>query len=668
MKETKKYRFIDKIESLSKEEKLYAINFFTKFPQYEKYIDWNRCQSLTYKDFEQVFKIAENSRRSLKHKTKSDPQLLFEKYNCKIITQTDDFLIIVPYDWECAVFFNSFNCGGEGARWCIGYKKNPKTWYTYRLDKNLFALLFFTKRHPVFGKKILLQYEPGEKDFIFWNQDDVPLVNIMDHYLPLCDSQEKENPPLYKNLPSEWYSHLLNEKEVSKQLFFEFDIFFGINTEEICDLLPESKILKKDKFSEEICDFLMESKILKRDKFSSSLQNAYKIIEQEQEPILQRIHCKEYYINGSVLVGYCNNQTSEAIIPSDITSIGDHAFDYCYNLTSIVIPDSVTSIGENAFESCENLTSIIIPDSVTSIGAGSFMFCKNFTSINIPNSVTSIGAGTFMFCSNLKSINIPNCVTSIGDHAFYDCDNLRSITIPKSVTSIGAWAFEGCSNLTSIVIPDSVTSIGENAFEGCENLTSVTIPSSVAYIGEGAFMNCINLTTMSIPNNVIFIGKEAFKGCINLTSIDIPNSVTSIGENAFEGCENLTSVTIPGSVTSIGEGTFWNCMNLTAINLPDSVTVIEKNAFSFCESLTSISIPGSVTFIGEGAFRDCINLTSINIPKSITAIGEDVFKSCINLKSVYDEAIFEYIKPILGEPQSIQSYIKTFFLDRRIHS
>jgi hypothetical protein len=160
---TKKARYIEKLDALSAEQKKAVTDFFTKYPNYEKHIDWNST-SLTYHDFEDVFALAENSLKNIKRKRKTDPRLLFEKYNCEIIRQTDDFLIVVPLDWECAVFFNSFHCGGEGARWCIGAANDASHWNSYLEGKNIFFLIYFVNKHPLLKKKTLIEYnaEDGE--------------------------------------------------------------------------------------------------------------------------------------------------------------------------------------------------------------------------------------------------------------------------------------------------------------------------------------------------------------------------------------------------------------------------------------------------------------------------------------------------------------------------
>ena len=225
----------------------------------------------------------------------------------------------------------------------------------------------------------------------------------------------------------------------------------------------------------------------------------------------------------------------------------------------VVIQQGVRAIGDQAFYYCENLTSVTIPDSVTSIGGDAFSGCAALTSVTIPSSVTSIGGGAFSGCTSLTSVAIPSSVTEIGGSAFSGCTELTSITIPEGVTSIGGGAFSGCTGLTSVTIPDSVTSIGGSAFSGCTGLTSVTIPDSVTSIGNSVFSGCTALTAVTIPESVTYINGEVFSNCVRLAKVTIPKSVTEISSKAFYYCDSLTDVYYAGTAAdwakiSISEG------------------------------------------------------------------------------------------------------------------
>jgi len=92
-----------------------------------------------------------------------------------------------------------------------------------------------------------------------------------------------------------------------------------------------------------------------------------------------------------------------------VTSIDRYAFWLCKALTNIDFPNSLTSIGEKAFNYCTNLSSITIPD-------GAAIFNEAFSS-----------------CSNLKSINLGsgiifNGISGNNSNAFTDCESIEVVT------------------------------------------------------------------------------------------------------------------------------------------------------------------------------------------------------------------------------------------------
>ena len=281
--------------------------------------------------------------------------------------------------------------------------------------------------------------------------------------------------------------------------------------------------------------------------------------------------------NGTITITGYTGPGGAVTIPSTIdglpvTTIGDYAFSWCSDLTSVTIPNSVTTIGESAFASCISLTSVTIPNSITNIGVGPFAGCSGLSAITADTlnafyssvdgilfnkkqtELTQYPAG-----KTASDYTIPNSVTNIGDYAFYDCSGLTSVTIPNSVATIGGVAFSHCSGLTSVTIGNSVTTIGHGAFMDCSSLTSITIPNSVTsfvdgyeyWDGEGhpqangVFSGCTSLTNVTIPSSVTTIGDYAFSSCYSLTSVFFRGNAPALGFHVFEA--NATVYYLPGS-------------------------------------------------------------------------------------------------------------------------
>ena len=125
---------------------------------------------------------------------------------------------------------------------------------------------------------------------------------------------------------------------------------------------------------------------------------------------------------------------------------------------------TITSGVVSAGNSCAG--SAVVPADVTSIGEDAFAGAAALTSIAFDgtSSLTSI-SGAFYGAIALTSITIPASVTSIGNYAFYNARALTSITIPASVTSIGDYAFQDAISLVSVYfLGNAPATIGTTPF------------------------------------------------------------------------------------------------------------------------------------------------------------------------------------------------------------
>ena len=387
-----------------------------------------------------------------------------------------------------------------------------------------------------------------------------------------------------------------------------------------------------------------------------------------------------YYISDYPLI--------DCEIGESVTSIGQNAFGYCYNLEKFTIPSGITSIGSSAFTNCTGLTSITcLATTPPTLGTDAFKNTNNceilvpcdsfdeyFSAWNdLTNRINPIQPCVLKFDARYnnnkryaKACNDSSLTTGDTRPNAYTSSAMTSVTIGDCVTTIGYGAFSGCTNLSRCKISNNATYIGQYAFRNCYSLTSVTIPSSVTYIAAYAFEGSSGYTSLSIGSGVTSIGEAAFNGCRSLTSVTIPSSVTSIGSwpfsnsrslgtivvesnNAYydsrnncnaiietssntliQGCKNTV---IPNTITSINEGAFNGCTSLTSITIPNSVTSIGNQAFARCSSLSSITVPDSVTSIDTQAFMYCDSLTSITAGTGVTYIGTNVALYCDNLQS-----------------------------------
>jgi len=345
------------------------------------------------------------------------------------------------------------------------------------------------------------------------------------------------------------------------------------------------------------------------------------------------------YDDQAALLGFAGSEMADLTIPATVSKEGK-----VYRITNIA-PDAFNRAGST--EGPSILTSVDLSAAINlqEIGETAFGYCSELTSIALPANLTSIGNYAFRSCTKLENLELPDSLTSIGREAFYECSALTSITLPASLTSIDMVVFAD-SGLTSVTFAEGcqLTEIPEATFYRTD-LTQVNLPSSITKIGNGAFQGCDQLTKVELPAYLESIDANAFLWCGSLADIELPATLTSIGNSAFDGCRSLSSVNLPASLRSIGNGVFEKCSGLTSVTFADGcqLTEIPDNAFSNTGLSGLLKLPVSISNIGLNAFSNCTNLNLyITDDKLLNKISYNSF-SRVPLVKCDTAAMYDYL-------------------------
>lgn len=230
----------------------------------------------------------------------------------------------------------------------------------------------------------------------------------------------------------------------------------------------------------------------------------------------------------------------------------------------------VTAIGNNAFQFNNDITSITLNDGLTTIGSEAFYSNQNLASVIFNDGLESIGEGAFAYDSKLATVDFSKNTTlqTIGDNAFVS-NPIATLVLPDSVTSIGKTAFAYNNALTSLTLPQGLQTIGDQAFASNNNLQEIVFNKALTTIGYQSFIYNSNLTTLDFTNatNLQSIGAGAFEYDKISGNLTFPASVTSVGDQAFLS-NQITGLSYAGKTLSIGDGVF-KYNRIVNINVPN---------------------------------------------------------------------------------------------------
>ena len=383
----------------------------------------------------------------------------------------------------------------------------------------------------------------------------------------------------------------------------------------------------------------------------------------------------DFTFSGNAITGYTGNAT-ELTLPSyyetvdvntqnytiekdtgtEITEIGEFAFQDCTSLSSIVIPSEIAEIGMGAFYNCTNLQTVDLGDNshLQIIDEGVFA-STGLINISIPSSVTEIGGSAFSNCTNLTDIYYQGTLDqwldiSVDTPNWSNCNLYIDNTLVEEITinkNIKDYAFYGIISLKKVIIEEGVTSIGNeydsaefssSVFSGCTNLTSITIPASVTEIGSQAFQDCFSLAIVYNNSSLnITAGSIISNGNVGYYAYEIVKP----GEEAKGRIEEINNMRYYINDTTQTKVALWMLDRAAStVSLEEDTTAINQFAFKYCTNLQTVDFGDNsqLKSIGDRAFTSCTNLTSITIPANVTEIGYCAFDDCDSLTSVTIES------------------------------
>lgn len=330
----------------------------------------------------------------------------------------------------------------------------------------------------------------------------------------------------------------------------------------------------------------------------------------------------------------------EVILPQNLETVGEYAFDRCYDLKKVVFPETLRTLMYEAFSSCPISDGLILPQKVAYIGVRAFDYLEA-DEITLPDSLKDIDSEAFRY-SKISKINFPDSLKTIGNYAFNNCQQLQQLTFNKGIQSIGNNAFSECFRLHTATLKSIVPpSIFDNSF----NYTKVF------FVPQGTAKDYKEATYWS--NKIIIDGDEPKKVTVTLTTAG------TLGEEILKQVDYVTDVNELVVSGPLNEDDFYQIQqratNLIAIDMTGStIEVLPEHFFSERSAILDIKLPATLKDIGNYAFYRCYGLTRITVPEGVTSIGEYTFYRCPSITEITLPATLTYCHQPFQECHNIK--------------
>ena len=219
----KKDHIINKIPSLTDDQKKEIIDFFNTHSNLENKINWNNFKNLKYDDFKKILFDTSKTQEKKNVKEKGIKGLILGKDYLEGIDKTGTYNVYIPLNYKASKFIASKYIGECEGEWCTAYQKEDKYWNEYTSKGIVFLYIVNytnnTKYAIAYNEKV---YAKHEKIEIFDQEDntidEIPNINNIDQFLRdneqvLKEADSKIEKPWYKLAETEDANYIIDTQD-----------------------------------------------------------------------------------------------------------------------------------------------------------------------------------------------------------------------------------------------------------------------------------------------------------------------------------------------------------------------------------------------------------------------------------------------------------------------
>lgn len=175
-------------------------------------------------------------------------------------------------------------------------------------------------------------------------------------------------------------------------------------------------------------------------------------------------------------IGLCKD--TDIVIPEKspegdvVTKIDEYAFYDAEDIASIIFAGRNMEIADNAFQSCE-VEKLVISGCELNIGESAFSYCDDLSSIYISNSTVNIDEYAFYDAGKNAEITIQNVSGVLDDNSFQSCAAVK-LNMHRCTLELGEEVFAYSEDFETVEFSDSTVNIGSYAFYDAGDDMAVT--------------------------------------------------------------------------------------------------------------------------------------------------------------------------------------------------